>query len=120
MAILSLFGWWYSQGFKSAVIHAGERISKTFQLFAIPILLRTLFAPWRRIVTAPGAGLDAHIRAAIDNMVSRVIGFLVRILVLVAAVLLLFLASIASLLEILSWPLIPIIGPLLIIKGLLS
>ena len=121
MIILSLFQWWYSHGWLSAIEHAEKRIEDTYRLFSIPILLRTLFSPWRRIMTAPGASIGDHIRAAVDNTVSRMVGFIVRMIVLLAAAFLLLLASLISLLELLSWPLIPIaIIGLPIVAGVMS
>jgi hypothetical protein len=118
VAPVTLLAWWYSRGMKLAVDHALQRIKNTFHLFSIPILLRTLFAPWKRIITPPGAGLDAHFRAAIDNMVSRTIGFIVRFFVLLTAGLLLLLSIIVSLIELMLWPLIPIAAPAAIITGI--
>jgi hypothetical protein len=108
MVALSLLQWWYGHGWLSAVEHSEQRLKNTYRLFSIPILLRTLFSPWRRIITTPGASIGDHIRAAVDNAVSRMIGFIVRLIVLLTAGLLLLLASILSLLELLSWPLIPL------------
>ena len=109
MIVLSLLQWWYSAGWLSAIEHAEQRLFRTYRLFSIPILLRTWFAPWRRIVTAPGAGIGAHVRAAVDNFISRFIGFLVRSIVLLTALVVLLFSAIVSLLELLSWPFIPIV-----------
>lgn len=108
MIMLSLFQWWYGHGWLSAIRHSENRIKNTYRLFSIPILLRTLFSPWRRIMTVPGASIGDHIRAVADNTVSRIVGFIVRLIVLLTAAVLLVLASIVSLLELLSWPLLPI------------
>ena len=109
MVFLSLFQWWYGAGWLSAIEHAQHRLLKTYRLFSVPILLRTWFAPWRRIVTAPGAGIGAHMRAAVDNFISRFIGFLVRSIVLLTALVVLLFSAVVSLLELLSWPFIPLL-----------
>lgn len=120
MIVLSLFQWWYGRGWLSAIKHSTNRIKNTYRLFSIPILLQTIFSPWRRIMTAPGASIGDHVRAAVDNTVSRLVGFIVRIIVLITAGVLLLLASIVSLLELLSWPLLPIAMVLLpILAGVL-
>ncbi len=108
MIVLSLFRWWYSAGWLSAIEHGERRIIATYRLFSIPILLRTLASPWRRIITAPGAGIGAHIRAGVDNAISRLVGFIVRSIVLLTAGILLFFATLFSLIELLMWPVIPI------------
>lgn len=87
-------------------------------MFSVPILIRTLFAPWKRIVTYPGASIDAKIRAFGDNMVSRTVGFTVRLLVLLTAALMLIMVSLAALVEIVAWPLAPIAALILLAKGI--
>ena len=82
--MLSFFSWWYGPGLVGLVRAIQRRMQQLADMFSVAILLRTLFSPWRRIITYPGAGLEAHLRAMLDNMVSRVIGLLVRISVLLA------------------------------------
>lgn len=48
-------------------------------------------------------------RAAVDNFISRFIGFLVRSIVLLTALVVLLFSAIVSLLELLSWPFIPLL-----------
>jgi hypothetical protein len=91
----------------------------TMAAFSLGSLVQTMFAPWRRIVSYPGAGLSNHFHAWLDNVVSRVIGFLIRFFVLVAALLVLLVTSLFSLLEIVLWPFLPLLAIGLIIKGLL-
>src|SRR5664279_5513590 len=91
MIALEILTWWYRQGWTAVAKNAEQRFFKVSHLFSVPILVRTLFAPWRRIITYPGASIDAKVRAMGDNMVSRVVGFTVRTMVLFSAgVMLLF------------------------------
>jgi len=76
--------------------------------FSVAILLKTLFAPWRRITTPAGKGIDAKLRAMIDNFVSRVVGFTVRIGVLLIALLLAGGTLLLYSLIMIAWPLMPI------------
>ncbi len=84
------------------------------------MLLKTLFSPWKRIVVVGGRSLDAKFHAAIDNLVSRVIGFFVRIIVLIAAVIIISLAALGGLMLAILWPLLPLLSVGLIIWGLLG
>jgi hypothetical protein len=89
------------------------------EAFSLKILLRTLFAPWKRIITAPGAGLDAKLQAMGDNLVSRFVGFTVRFVVLLTAAIAFVAFCLVGLAELIVWPLVPLAGVALIVKGLL-
>jgi hypothetical protein len=108
MLALEFFSWWYSQGWVQLLHNVHRRMVRTSHLFSLPVLIRTLFAPWKRIITDPGAGLEAHVRAATDNLVSRLIGFCVRLMVLFTAGVILFFVGILAVVEIILWPLIPL------------
>lgn len=99
---------------------AQRRITKISQLFSVPILLRTLFAPWRRIVTQPGAGIDAQMRALGDNMISRTIGFAVRVIVLLTAGVCMFAMTVIAALELVLWPLVPLMIVVSIVMGVIG
>jgi len=74
----------------------------------MPLLVKTLFSPWRRISSYGGRSFDAKVRASVDNFVSRLVGFVSRLLVLIAATLLLALTVIAGVIATIAWPLLPI------------
>jgi hypothetical protein len=117
MLIIAMFSWWYGQGWHRMSQLAWERLVRVGHLFSAPILLRTLFAPWRRIVTEPGAGLDAKFRALIDNLISRLVGFIIRIFVLITAGLFLLATAAYGGVSVVLWPLVPLLIPGLIVLG---
>lgn len=117
MLALEFFTWWYGQGWQQLAKNMQRRIAKTSSMFSVPILLRTLFAPWKRIITYPGAGLDAKVRAFSDNMVSRAVGFCVRLLVLLTAGIMLLLVSFVALIELIVWPFLPLLLLATLVKG---
>ncbi len=117
MLIASFFGWWYGPGWRHALNSFGLRIKGISELFSVQQLLRTLFQPWRRIVTVPGSSFEDKLRAWGDNLVSRGIGFVVRSCVLLAAVCTLTAVSLVTVAEIIVWPLVPVLAPVLIVKG---
>ncbi len=116
--MLGLFKWWYSAGWKGVLTSTARRISGLLTMFSTKTLVRTLFSPWRRVITTPGAGLDAKLRAYGDNLVSRCIGFTVRFFVLLAAGVSLALLALLGLAELVVWPLLPLASIGLIVKGL--
>lgn len=119
MFMLGLFSWWYGAGWAGVLKSSGRRLHNLADSFSIGILLRTLFAPWRRIVSYPRAGLEAKLRAMGDNLVSRCIGFTMRFFVLLAAAVSFVVLAAVSLIEIVVWPLVPIAAVALLVKGLL-
>lgn len=116
---LAFLGWWYGVGWSQVARNVARRLTKTSHMFSVPILLRTLFAPWRRIITYPGAGLNERFRALGDNLVSRAVGFTVRIFVLLAVSVLLIVVALAGVVEVVAWPLLPAGVVAAIVKGLL-
>ncbi len=116
--MLSFFSWWYGAGLAGLVRNIRRQMQQLADMFSVAILLRTLLAPWRRIITYPGAGLEAHLRAGLDNLVSRVIGLFVRVTVLLAAAGLFTVLTIVGALEIILWPLLPGLALGLIVWGL--
>lgn len=119
MFMLGLFSWWYGAGWKGTLGATNRRLSTLADMFSLNILLRTLFAPWKRVVTYPGASFDAKLRAIGDNLVSRAVGFTVRLFVLLAAAVSFITIIITSLVEMVMWPLLPFLAVVLIMKGLL-
>lgn len=106
--LLELFVWWYGSGWLSAWRRIGEWTGGVEKAFSLGVLVSTLFAPWRQIVALPGRSVDEKLRASIDNLVSRTIGFFVRSGVLFVALILLLLTALIGLVIAIAWPLIPL------------
>jgi hypothetical protein len=116
---IQMLTWWYGTGLILAFRRISTWVQKVEQLFSAFILLRTLFKPWKRIVTLPGKSLDAHIHAAVDNLVSRCIGFLIRLLVLITAAVMLVTTLILGVAQFILWLVLPLSVILFIVKGVM-
>jgi hypothetical protein len=116
---MAFLQWWYGPGWRDAGLRLSGKVRETYLWFSIPILLRTLFAPWRRITTPSGGSLEMRFRASIDNLLSRVIGMTVRLLAIGMAIGIITFYVIFGGLLLLLWPAIPLAGPALIVGGLL-
>lgn len=116
--LTSFFSWWYGSGWKSVLTSYRRRTESVTATFSVKQLIRTLFDPWRRIISYPGSGLDAKLRAWLDNVISRAVGFGVRSLVLLVSLMAIVAVLIFTTLEIIVWPLLPLAAPILIIVGL--
>lgn len=118
--LLEFFFWWYGSGWKKAWRDCFLWVRNVQAAFSIDVLLKTLFSPWKRIVTLPGRSIDEKMRALVDNLVSRVIGFFVRSIVLVVALVMVVCTAVAGLAVAILWPLLPPLGMLLIVWGIVS
>jgi hypothetical protein len=114
--LTELFKWWYGLGWYKAWKNIGYLIKKAKTEFALPVLISSLFAPWKQIVTLPGRSLDEKLRALIDNLVSRTIGFFVRLLTLMAAAVVIGVSSIFGLIGAIIWPFLPPLTVYLLIR----
>lgn len=117
MLVVAFFSWWYGRGWREVAVNIGPRLEGVAATFSVSQLLRTLFQPWRRIITYPGDSLAAKFRAWGDNVFSRAIGFVVRLFVLFAALLILIVVLVFSVIEVVAWPLLPPAVPVLLILG---
>jgi hypothetical protein len=120
MLFVEFFQWWYGDGWKQAFKGAFNLVNKVQLSFSLPVLLKTLFAPWKMIVTPPGRSMEDKTRAMLDNLVSRTVGFVVRFFSLVAALVLVILAGTVGFSIAIAWPLIPILTVVSVFKGLVG
>lgn len=116
--IFELLRWWYGAGWAAAFSRITERTASVSHAFSVPILLKTLFAPWRRIVTSGAKGLDAKMQALLDNLVSRTVGFVSRFVMLIAAAVVTLGTFLLGAAIALAWPLIPFAIVYLFVRGI--
>ena len=118
MVILSMFSWWYTAGLGDQL----QRVKKMFVVvndqFSIPLLLKTLFQPFRQIsnFSVDGA-LEDKMRAWLDRTISRLIGAFIRIIMMIVGLIALVGVVILSLLRLMIWiamPLLPLLGVFLV------
>jgi hypothetical protein len=78
--------------------------------FSTPLLLKTLFSPWRRYKWSYPRGFDfwLYFEAIFSNLIFRVIGFIIRSVLIVVGVVFEMFIFIAGLVVFLAWFLLPI------------
>lgn len=103
-----LLKWWYVTGWLDAWHGVGRSTRKMEQAFALPVLAKNLFSPWKQITTTPGKALEDRVRAMVDNLVSRTVGFVVRSCTLLAAAAIIILNILWGLVMTIAWPLVPL------------
>ena len=74
--------WWYSNGVLDLLKFLQAFYSYIEGIFSIKILLKTLFAPWKRLVYAKRPGLEGLRDWLLDNFISRSVGFLLRLTII--------------------------------------
>ena len=121
MFIVGMLSWWYGRGWLDQVLFFREKMAKTLDYFSIDLLLKTLFAPYRQIGAGRVQGsLGVKWRAFVDRLISRLIGSIVRMILVLIGVAWLIIQAIVGTLLVVLWalvPLMPIIGLLLYISG---
>ena len=125
MAITEMFLWWYSHGWQSFIAKAHNSLSSITDFFSMSSLVRTLFKPYRQISAETASGtssLDVKFRMFIDRLISRCVGFVSRLILLLAGTFVIIIGGIVSLILIILWPIIPLLpiaGIILTIMGVM-
>ena len=119
MLLVAFIHWWYGPGWRDTASRLTTRIHETYLTFSVPILLKTLGQPWKRIVTLPGRSIGDKARSVVDNLISRVVGLIVRLCALAAASIIISLYILIGGTLLVLWPIIPLLGPILIVGGLI-
>jgi len=83
--------------------------------FSLPLLFKTLFSPWRKYSWSYGRGFDIkrYIEVFFSNLISRILGAIVRIFLIIFGILFEVFILFAGLVVFLGW----LILPLLLILG---
>lgn len=120
MLFLDMITWWYGAGWVQRVTNLKLHIASWMKYFSLGILLKTLFQPWKQIITTTGSGtsLEAKKDAFLDNLVSRFVGFLVRSSVFFVALFVVAGVLIFNIMYVVIWPVIPLAPVIVLILGL--
>lgn len=123
MAIAEMFLWWYAHGWQIFVQKIKHFFVDITDFFSMDSLIRTLFQPFRQISAGAAgseASVDLKIQMFLDRLVSRVVGFCSRLVLLLAGCIIIVVGGIISVVLIVLWPIIPfapIVGIILTVLG---
>lgn len=104
--------WWYSSGWKVFVGKLKTGLESITDFFSMGSLIRTLFKPYRQIsaeVAGDGASLDLKFQMFLDRLISRIVGFFSRLILLLTGIMMIIVGGIISLILIILWPFIPLL-----------
>ncbi len=108
---MNYIAWHFYIAPKFVVALIGNYIYFVGHLFSAKVLLKTLFSPWRREIAQkekPGFNPADILSAVSFNIISRVIGFFVRVATLFTALLFLLLVIVIGAITLVFWYLIPL------------
>ena len=92
---------------------------KIYSYFSISILLRTLFDPWKRDnYTMENGSLQDKMKLALDNLISRVVGFIIRLITMIFGLLVTVIFFLLMILVLIIWLLLPVLIIGLIVNGI--
>jgi len=108
---LVFWRWYYGYAFKNILTAWRNYIIFTLHYFSIPLLLRTLFAPWRRDITRKPHGLDFKkiFEYVMFNAISRGLGFLVRFFTIIFGIVFLVVVIVCGAVFFVIWIFLPLI-----------
>ncbi len=119
--ILQFWKWYYTEAIKSLINIWKNFIIFVQEYYSIPLLLKTLVAPWKRDVTRKPRGLDIKklLEAFTFNAISRTIGFFVRSVTIVFGLICLLGVIILGFVALIIWLILPFALIFLVIMGIL-
>jgi hypothetical protein len=121
MFLVGILTWWYGDGWRQRLHMIQSRIMQSSDYFSIGLLLSTLFAPFRQISAEKVDGaLAVQLRAMFDLLISRLVGGVVRIFMLLFGVIFIAVQIINGAIVLVAWliiPLFPVIGLIMTVIG---
>lgn len=121
LLITELLRWWYGDGWRLRASLVANRLDGTIDYFSVDLLLKTLFSPYRQISAGRVDGpLGVQMRAMVDKLFSRIIGAIIRLIILLIGAVAIGLQVAIGLIILVAWgilPLLPIIGLVLTLIG---
>ncbi len=121
MVIVGLLSWWYTIGWKQAAERIIISLAGLLDYFSIGLLLKTLFSPFRQISAGKVNGpLPVQLRAFADRLISRIIGAVIRTMVMFVGIASLLIGVVFGVGYLALWaliPLLPVFGLTLMLGG---
>lgn len=121
MFLVGLISWWYGDGLKGRFLRTVEDWRRTAAFFSIGQLASTLFSPYRQIsANVSRDSFAATIKGVFDQLISRIIGSIIRTFTIIAGVVTLIFHLLEGVVLTVLWlfmPLFPIVGAIIFAIG---
>lgn len=106
---MGIFQWWYGAGWLGHVQRSYVGMLRLADTFSMGLLIKTLFAPYRQIAAGRVQGpLPVQLSAFFDRLFSRVIGAVIRSVLLLVGLIALMARALIMLLSVVIWTLLPL------------
>lgn len=116
---IAFFLWWLKVTPSKIIYIATKTIKKTYNFFSLDLLLKTLVDPWKRDeVDMTNMALDDKVRVLMMNLVSRLVGAVVRGGTVFVGAVIISLTFCMSVIMLVGFILLPVIICELLIMGL--
>lgn len=116
------FVWHYTLALKNLIKIWGNFVWFVYNYFSFKVLLRTLFSPYKRLTERYHGGLDIEqlMESIVVNALMRLIGFSIRIVVLLIGAIGVVLTFVAGTIFLAIWFLLPFVLLFMFIAGIVS
>lgn len=114
--------WHYTLALADLTAVLGNLLWYLYHFFSFSTLIRTLFSPWRRMGESYPHGFDPAgiLSTFVVNMLMRLVGLLMRLIILIAGCLMMIVALVLAIIFFLIWLLLPVVvATLVVFSGLL-
>ena len=101
--------WYYGEAIKDVLTGWKNYIIFSLNYFSIPLLLKTILAPWKRDITRKPRGFDVKkvFEYIAFNLISRGIGFLVRFFTIIVGIVFFLLVLVFGFIFFIVWLILP-------------
>jgi len=116
------FVWHYTLALKNLIEIWGNFVWFVFNFFSFKVLLRTLFSPYKRLTEKYQGGLDFEkfMESIVVNSLMRLIGFIMRAVVLIVGTVGVLLTFICGAISIALWLVLPFLLLFIFTAGLIA
>ncbi len=104
-----LIVWWYTRGLFDIFNFINALFVYTVNTFSVKAVLKTFFAPWKKMVKERGKGIDGLRDWLLDNLVSRGVAIFMRIFILCFFLISIVIVSLLSIIFVIAWLIMPLI-----------
>jgi hypothetical protein len=121
MFLVGMMSWWYGRGWRGQFGRVRDRLVATARFFSIGQLFATLFSPFRQVSAGRTSGpVGVVLRSIFDNLLSRVIGAIVRTFTIIAGIVALVIQAVYEVIILIVWlflPIFPVAGFIMMAIG---